>query len=120
MNDINENDKLMAAISYPVPIVAIVILLSESNKARPFQKFHAVQALAYWVAVLIVDVALCVLSFILGLITFGIAGVVGSLCLPVVAVGLWLVSFWPAVEAYQGKTTQLPVITDFIRKQAWV
>ena len=35
-NDINENDKLMAALSYPIPIVALVILFSETNKVRPF------------------------------------------------------------------------------------
>ncbi|MGD2207602.1 MAG: hypothetical protein PVH17_12585, partial [Anaerolineae bacterium] len=44
--DISDNDKLMAALSYPIPIVAIIILLAEDMKARPFQKFHAVQALA--------------------------------------------------------------------------
>jgi len=119
MNATSENDKLMAALSYPVPIVAIVILLSESNKARAFQKYHAVQALAYWVAVLVVDVALCILSLVLGALTLGV-GFVGSFCVPVVLLVLWLVSFWPAIEAYQGKMTQLPVITDFIRKQAWV
>ena len=47
---VDDNDKLMAALSYPIPIVAIVILLAEDMKARPFQKFHAVQALAANVA----------------------------------------------------------------------
>ena len=59
MNDINDQDKLMAALSYPIGIVAIIILLVEDMKKRPFQKYHAVQALA-------VNVILLVLSIVLG------------------------------------------------------
>ena len=104
-SDITDNDKLMAALSYPIPIVAIVIPLSETNKVRPFQKFHAVQALAFWVALIVIAV-------LLSIVTFGI----GTLCFPV----MWLVSLWPAYEAYQGKYMEIPVLTDFIRKQGWV
>jgi uncharacterized membrane protein len=103
--EVTDNDKLLAALSYPVPIVALVILLSETNKARPFQKYHAVQALAFWVV-------LTVVGIVLSIVTFGVF----TLCLPV----LWLVSLWPAYESYQGKYMQMPVITDFIRKQGWV
>ena len=105
MNDITDNDKMMAAISYPIPIVGIVILLSESMKTRPFQKFHAVQCLAFWVVV-------SVIGIVLSIITCGI----GSLFFPI----LWLVSLWPAYKAYQGEYMEMPVITDFIRKQGWV
>jgi uncharacterized membrane protein len=102
MNDITDNDKLMAAICYPISfIVSIVILLSESMKVRPFQKFHAVQALVF-------DVVLWVIVFILAPFTCGLSFL------------LWLVSLWPAYKAYQGEYVQLPVITDFIRKQGWV
>ena len=102
---ITENDKLMAALSYPIPIVAIVILVSETNKARPFQKFHGVQALAFWVV-------LTVIAIVLSIVTLGF----GALCFPIV----WLVSLWPAYKAYQGEYMVMPVITDFIRKQGWV
>lgn len=104
-NDITDNDKLMAALSYPIPIVAIVILFSETNKVRPFQKFHAVQALAFWVVLIVVGI-------VLSIVTLGI----GSLCFPV----LWLVSLWPAYQSYQGQYMEMPVITDFIRNQGWV
>ncbi len=104
-NDISENDKLMAALSYPIPIVAIIILISETNRVRPFQKFHAVQALAFWVALIAIGI-------VLSIVTLGF----GTLCFPV----LWLISLWPAYKAYQGETMEMPVITDFIRKQGWV
>jgi uncharacterized membrane protein len=100
-SDITDNDKRMAALSYPIPIVAIVILVSEAMKVRPFQKFHAVQALAFWVPLMVIILVLspftCGLSFL-----------------------LWFVSLWPAYKAYQGAYMEMPVITDFIRKQNWV
>lgn len=104
-NDINDNDKLMAALSYPIPIVAIIILVSEANKVRPFQKFHAVQAIAFWVAVTVIGIVVSV-------VTLGI----GTICFPV----LWLVSLWPAYKSYQGEYMEIPVITNFIRNQGWV
>jgi uncharacterized membrane protein len=95
----------MAALSYPIPIVAIIILVSETMKVRPFQKFHAVQALAFWVIVTVIGIVLTV-------VTLGFGGI----CFPI----LWLVSLWPAYKSYQGEYMEMPVITDFIRKQNWV
>jgi uncharacterized membrane protein len=103
--DITDNDKLMAALSYPIVIVAIIILLAESMKTRPFQKFHAVQAIAF-------NIVIWVLYLIVSLVSFGF----GTLCFPV----FWLVTLWPAYKAYQGEYMELPVITDFIKKQGWV
>ncbi len=103
--DITQDDKLWAALGYPIFIVAIIVLLMEEKKNRPFIKFHAIQALAF-------NIAVWVIFFILTTVTFGFLG----LCAPLV----WLATFWPAYEAYQGKYLNLPVITDFIKKQGWV
>ena len=113
--EISDNDRLMAALSYVIPIVAIVVLLSESMKVRPFQKYHAVQALAVTVALIVGEIALCILGSLAAVVTAGIGGLC-FICLPV----LWLITIWPAVEAYQGKYMEIPVITDFIRNQGWV
>jgi uncharacterized membrane protein len=103
--DITSDDKLWAALGYPIPIIAIIVLLMEEKKNRPFIKFHAVQSLAF-------NVVLWVLIILVGAITLGF----GAICAPF----LWLVSFWPAYEAYQGKYLELPVITNFIKNQHWV
>lgn len=104
-SDLTNDDKLWAALGYPIPILPIIALLMEEKRARPFVKFHAVQSLA-------VNVVLWVVFFVLTLITLGFA----SLCAPV----FWLVTLWPAYEAYQGKRMELPVITNFITDQGWV
>ena len=44
--DITSDDKLWAALGYPIFIIALIMLFMEEKKNRPFIKFHAVQALA--------------------------------------------------------------------------
>lgn len=103
MSDINDQDKLMAALSYPIGIVAIVILLVQDMKNRPFQKYHAVQALA-------VNIILIILSIVLG-------WTVVLACLPLL---LWLVTFYWAYKAYQGEYFEIPGLTNFLRGQGWL
>jgi uncharacterized membrane protein len=104
MNDITSDDKLWAALSWAIPIIAIIVLVMEDKKNRPFIKYHAVNSLAF-------SVAFFVIISILSVVTFGIGG-----CLSV----LWFVAFYWAYLAYQGQWVTVPVITDFIKKQGWV
>ncbi len=110
--DITDNDKLMAALSYPIPLVAIIILIAEDMKSRPFQRFHAIQALAVGI---VLGVLIVVLGCILGVITAFIGGVCGM------APGLlWLVTLYWAYEAYQGKYFEIPWLTQFLKSQSWL
>lgn len=106
---ITDNDRLMAALSYPIPIVAIVILLVEEMKNRPFQKYHAVQALAVNIVLWIV---IGVLSAIVAVITAGCLGWLPSL--------LWLVTIYWALQAYKGLIFEIPTLTQFLKKQGWL
>lgn len=104
-SNITSDDKLWAALGYPIFIIALIMLFVEGKKDRPFIKFHAVQSLA-------VNVVAWVVATILSIVTLGI----GAVCFPVVI----LVLIWPAVLAYQGKYFEIPVVTKFIRGQHWV
>ena len=104
MGEVTSDDKLWSALGYPIPIVAIIVLLMEEKKARPFIKFHAVQALVF-------NVVVWVLIFLISAITLGF----GALCAPL----LWLVTLWPAIDSYRGNYTEVPVISSFIRNQGW-
>ena len=95
--EITRDDKLWALLSYLIPIVAIIVLLMEDKKARPFIKFHAVQAIA-------VTVALTIISAV----TLGCGGI------------LFLAMIWWGIEAYNGKMVEIPFITNFIKNQGWV
>lgn len=103
--DITSDDKLWAALGYPIPIIAIIALLMEEKKVRPFIKFHAVQSLVF-------NVALYVLIFVVSAVTLGF----GAICAPL----LWLVTLWPAIDSYGGKYTEVPVVTNFVKNQGWV
>jgi uncharacterized membrane protein len=101
--DITSDDKLWAALGYPIFIIALIMLFVEGKKDRPFIKFHAVQALALnvvlWIVVIILSVT-----------------VILAICDPV----LWLLMIWPAILAYQGKYFEVPVVTKFLRGQHWI
>jgi uncharacterized membrane protein len=108
-SDVTDNDRLMAAISYPIPIVAIVILLVEEMKNRPFQKYHAVQAIA---ANILLWIVIAVAGAILTALTIGICGWLPSL--------LWLVTIYWALQAYKGLYFEIPWLTQFMKKQGWL
>ena len=103
--EITGDDKLWAALGYPIVIIAIIVLFMEDKKERPFIKYHAVQSIAF-------NVVLFIVTTILTTVTLGI----GALCAPL----LWLVTFWPAYEAYQGHYMEMPILTDFLKNQGWV
>jgi uncharacterized protein len=103
--DATSDDKLWAALGYPIVLIAIIMLLMAEKKVRPFIKFHAVQSIA-------ANVALFVVGTVLSLVTLGF----GGLCIPL----LWLVFLYWAYLAYQGQLFEIPVVTNFIKKQGWV
>lgn len=111
--EITDQDKLWAALSYIfAPLIGIIVLLMEENKNRPFQKYHAVQSIAFGIVIMVV---VPILSAILGAVTFFIGGLGG--CCPVVLV---LALFYYAYQAYQGVWIEIPVLTDFLKGQNWI
>ncbi len=99
--DITSDDKLWAALGYPIPLIAIIALLLEDKKERPFIHFHAIQSLAF-------NIVLWVVIVLLSIPTIGCVSI------------LWLITLWPAYDSYKGNYTEIPVITNFIKKQGWV
>ncbi|MCP4368672.1 MAG: hypothetical protein GY797_11260 [Deltaproteobacteria bacterium] len=104
MNDITDDDKLWAALTWVIWPLALVILFSEDRKDRPFQKYHAVNSLAFGAAFII-------FIMVISTVTFGI----GS-CLAV----LGFVVFYWAYKAYQGEWVEVPVLTNFVKGQGWI
>lgn len=106
-----DNDKLIAALCYPIAIIVSLIVLLTDMKNRPFLKYHAMQAL-------IADIVLWVVAMIVSAI------MAATVILGCIAPFLWLVVFgitvyW-AYLAYQGQWLVIPVITDFAKKQGWL
>jgi uncharacterized membrane protein len=119
--DATDNDRLMAALAYGsqviVPLIApAVMLLAEENKARPFQRFHAIQSLGLLVVAVIYEI-------LAGIVYCGLSTVTGG-CLACV---LWLIFLLPAIpalyyayQAYQGLYFKIPLLTDFLVQNKWL
>lgn len=104
---ISSDDRMWAAIGYiPMigPLIAILMLLMEDRRARPFIKFHAVQSIALVVILGVVFTILSVVSF--GILAF---------C----AWAIFLIPIWPAYDSFQGNYTELPILTNFLKNQGW-
>jgi uncharacterized membrane protein len=96
--DITQDDKLWSLLSWLFWPVALIMLLMDDKKARPFIKYNAVLSLAYAVPM-----------YVVGTITVG--------CLLVV-MGIYAIVL--AVKAYQGEWVTVPFLSDFVKKQGWV
>jgi uncharacterized membrane protein len=96
--DVTQDDKLWALLSWLIWPVALIMLLMDEKKSRPFIKYNAVLALAFTVVL-----------YVLGTITVGCLLVVGGIYAIVLA-----------IQAFQGQWVKVPFLTDFIKKQNWV
>ena len=93
--EVTSDDKLWALLTYILsPLVPIIILLMPDKKDRPFLKAHNVQAL------------------ILGIITV----ITSSFCIGIL---VWIYAIYCGIQAYQGKTVEIPLITNFVKGQGW-
>ncbi|MDQ3005618.1 MAG: hypothetical protein M3R47_09585 [Chloroflexota bacterium] len=103
MSDVTSDDKLWALLAYILtPLVPIIIFLMEDKKNRPFLRAHNAQALVVGIVNTVLGVALgwtLVLS-----------------CVPLI---IWFVCIYWGIQAYGGKTVNIPIITDFVKNQGW-
>lgn len=121
-SEANNDDKLLAALAYAsqliIPVlVPVILLISETSKKRPFQRYHAVQALAAGLAIWALQLGLGTLSGIAA------ASLIGLLCLcfilPAMIV-LWLLPLYWGILAYGGKRFRIPGLTQFLHDQGWL
>jgi hypothetical protein len=118
----SSDDRLMSALAWltmvllQLPIVSVIQLLSTTTKARPFQRHHAITSLLFFAAAIVYEVMAGIAYTILGALTLGC----GYAC-------LWVIFFLPhalglyyALQAYNGKTVELPGLSNFGRQQGWM
>ncbi len=121
--DINDNDKLIAALSYLLtPLVGIIILLVDTMKARPYQRYHAIQSIGLFVAELAFYVLACILTTVCG----GILA--ATIVLAPLAICMSLLFFLPLIPniyytyvAYAKPSYfEIPYLTKFMQQQGWL
>jgi len=101
--EITDDDKLWALLSWIfAPLVPIIVLLLEDKKVRPFIKYNAMQALIFGIVNMVI-------SSVLSLAIIG--------C--VIWVALMIYQIYLGIQAYNGNWVEVPVLTDFAKKQGW-
>jgi uncharacterized protein len=94
-SEITSDDKLWALLAYIFsPLVPIIILVMEDKKNRPFLKAHNAQALILGIIMVITS------TFCIGLL-------------------VWFYQIYLGIQAYNGKTVEIPVITNLCKNQGW-
>ena len=97
--DISQDDKLWSLLSWLIWPVAVVALLMDDKKVRPFIKYNAVQSLC------------------LSVVAWGSSIIGIGLCLGPVA---FIYSIVLGIKANKGEWVTVPVVTDFAKKQNWI
>lgn len=83
--------------------IVFLILQKENKKIR----FHALQSIVLFGGINL-------LTWVLGALTFGFGGLLLSPVIGIATFVLWLVLVF---KTYQGEEMNIPVVTDFVKKQ---
>lgn len=108
----DQTNRLLAALSYPIWIIALVIILTDMKKDA-FMRHHGWTALFWGIAWFILWLALMILGNIpfLGWILFLVTG-------PLLWIAWLILSIFFALQAYNGKEVSIPIVSDFAKKYA--
>ena len=110
------NDRLLAALGYPFWFVALIALLLDGPKDRPFTRYHAIQALGTNVAMF----AVAMVIFLFYCVVSSISGLLACLFIPATFLP-WLFLFYFAYLTYtKMEYFEVPVVTDLMQQQGWL
>ncbi len=122
----DSDDRLIALLSYATQIIIPVImpaivLLSESSKKRPFQRYHAVQSLAFsvvfWGLLVLTGIGTAVIQ-VVPLIGF-LIGLMMACIVPLAWFAQAIMLLYYGFQAYKGRRFAIPGLTSFLRDQNW-
>jgi uncharacterized membrane protein len=105
-------DNVAGMLAYITIIPAIIFLVMEPYNKSRFIRFHSFQCIFFWVALVVVYVALSIVGFIPFMI-FIILPL--HLLIWLGSLAIWIVLL---IKASQGQMYKLPVIGDIAEKQA--
>ena len=113
-----QQDNTKAMVAYILTWLTGLIIFLIADKNDKYTRYHAIQAIGFGIAVIIVFVALSILSAI-----FTATGTPGvGLTLSLVQLAAWVLVIiaivMMCIKAYKGEKFKLPVIGDMAEKNA--
>jgi uncharacterized membrane protein len=101
----NDNDKLLAGLSYILGWIVALISLLAIKPLSPYLRFHAIQALGLHIAMYIIYVAASILMMVF----------IG-LCLLPFAMGLGIYALVIGILVLTGKDHRVPWLADYVEE----
>jgi uncharacterized membrane protein len=121
------DDRLIALLSYATQIIIpvimpIIVLLSESSKKRPFQRYHAVQSLAFVVLFWGLLVLTGIVTTVMQIVPFVgfMVGLLMACLVPIAWFGQAMLLLYYGFQAYKGRRFAIPGLASFLRDQGWL
>lgn len=102
-----QDDKILLLLSYPIWIIAGLVIIFSDKKKNPFLAYHGYQSI-------FLGIALMILGFVLNII-LGVT-IVLILLMPLVWLALWIYQWFLGYKAMQGEYVTVPFLTDFVKK----
>lgn len=107
-----------ALLSYVLGLITgiIFIVIEKDDK---YVRFHAMQSIAFNVAIIVVEIALSIVLGILGALPgLGLAMIMlGAAVSGLLSLGIFVLWIILMLKAYQGEKFKLPIIGDYAEKQ---
>jgi uncharacterized membrane protein len=110
------SDSAAGAIAYLTFIPAVIFLILDPYKNKPFVKFHSIQSIGLTLGWIVIEIALTVLSAVLAFVP-GLHFLM-ILIWPLAFLTIFIVWLMCVLKAAQGGSFKLPVIGDFAAKQS--
>ncbi len=111
----DESKRIIAAIGYPIWIVALVLAIVE--KEDRFVRHHALQALFFWISILVLAIGLTIIQFIFSiipLIGWAIAWII-DIIIVLGVFGTFVLSILYAIRVSNGEMFEIPIVASIVK-----
>ena len=108
-----QEDRILSGAAYAVGIPSIYIIMTEKRK-NGFVGMHGVQALFFWIAIMVLWIGMRVLLNFLDSVGvyFALLDALSSIAVFV----LWVYALYCGFRAYMGETFDIPFISEIAHK----
>jgi uncharacterized membrane protein len=110
-------DPLISAIAYFTFVPAAIFLLTGSFRKSRLVRFHSLQSILLWVALVLAAVAVRVIFLILSFVP-SVAFLIGWITAFVVGLAFFLMWWVLIIKALQGEMFELPLLGKIASKQS--
>lgn len=111
----DSTDKLLCALSYPIGIIAVILLLTKKDIRAC--RYHAYNALGLCVAAIIFFTALSIVLGIIGAIPgVGLIVLILGPASGLIGLGFFVYTLLLAYKTHNGEYPTIPFVTQFVSK----